>query len=120
MFADESDTVVSAIRKDAVECHKYTMCFMWASVYQNISTILSDFDIEKYRITKNWTDENNRPLSCELEDGVVRAFDFVILVGKESPFFEIVDEVIHVCGSLSPRHGASSGCGWRNGLLYGG
>jgi hypothetical protein len=22
--------------------------------------------------------------------------------------------------SLSPRHGASSGCGWRNGLLYGG
>jgi hypothetical protein len=23
-------------------------------------------------------------------------------------------------GSLSPRHGASSGCGWRNGLLYGG
>jgi len=26
----------------------------------------------------------------------------------------------HECGSLSPRHGASSGCGWRNGLQYGG
>jgi hypothetical protein len=25
----------------------------------------------------------------------------------------------HECGSLSPWHGASSGCGWRNGLLYG-
>jgi hypothetical protein len=24
------------------------------------------------------------------------------------------------CEPLSPRHGASSGCGWRNGLLYGG
>jgi hypothetical protein len=24
------------------------------------------------------------------------------------------------CGSLSPRHGTSSGCGWRNCLLYGG
>jgi hypothetical protein len=23
-------------------------------------------------------------------------------------------------GSLSPRHGASLGCGWRNGLIYGG
>jgi hypothetical protein len=23
-------------------------------------------------------------------------------------------------GSLSPQHGASSGCGWRNGLQYGG
>ena len=26
----------------------------------------------------------------------------------------------HECGTLSPRHGASSGCGWRNGLQYGG
>ena len=26
----------------------------------------------------------------------------------------------HERGSLSPRHGASSGCGWRNGLQYGG
>jgi hypothetical protein len=25
-----------------------------------------------------------------------------------------------ISGSLSPRHGASSGCGWRNGLRYGG
>jgi len=24
-----------------------------------------------------------------------------------------------ISGSLSPRHGASSGCGWRNGLYYG-
>ena len=27
---------------------------------------------------------------------------------------------LRVCGSLSPRHGASSGCGWRNGFRYGG
>ena len=25
-----------------------------------------------------------------------------------------------ISGSLSPRHGASLGCGWRNGLQYGG
>jgi len=25
-----------------------------------------------------------------------------------------------ISGSLSPRHGPSSGCGWRNGLQYGG
>jgi hypothetical protein len=28
--------------------------------------------------------------------------------------------VIHECGSLSPWHGASSSCGWRNSLQYGG
>jgi len=28
--------------------------------------------------------------------------------------------MIHVIsGSLSPRHGTSSGCGWRNDLRYG-
>jgi hypothetical protein len=30
----------------------------------------------------------------------------------------VVAVVVHECGSLSPRHGAASGCGWRNGLLY--
>jgi len=30
------------------------------------------------------------------------------------------DISFHECGSLSPWCGASSGCGWRNGLLYGG
>ena len=32
----------------------------------------------------------------------------------------IIRKMFCVCGSLSPRHGASSGCGWRNGLRYGG
>ena len=36
------------------------------------------------------------------------------------PFGSCSALLIHGCGSLSPRHGASSGCGWRNGLLYGG
>ena len=35
-------------------------------------------------------------------------------------FIIIIILNIHECGTLSPRHGASSGCGWRNGLLYGG
>jgi hypothetical protein len=32
----------------------------------------------------------------------------------------VLSAAYHECGSLSPRHGASSGCGWRNGFLYGG
>jgi hypothetical protein len=28
----------------------------------------------------------------------------------------VVLEISMISGSLSPRHGASSGCGWRNGL----
>jgi hypothetical protein len=35
--------------------------------------------------------------------------------------FKIADSpTCHVSGSTSPRHGASSGCRWRNGLRYGG
>ena len=37
---------------------------------------------------------------------------------KFTPYNLSSDYVIS--GSLSPRHGASSGCGWRNGLRYGG
>jgi hypothetical protein len=55
---------------------------MWAGTYHNISTILKDFDIGIYRGIGNWTDEYNRPLLCELEDGVVRTFEFVILARK--------------------------------------
>ena len=32
----------------------------------------------------------------------------------------IVSNTAKISGSLSPRHGTSSGCGWRNGLQYGG
>jgi hypothetical protein len=50
--------------------------------------------VEKYRSRGNWTDENNKPLLCELEDGVVRTIQLAIVVRKRSPFFEIIDDVI--------------------------
>jgi hypothetical protein len=93
-FTNASDTVESAFREDGVECPNVRTCFMWATIYRNFSTILTDIDIENYRLMKKWTDENNRPLLCELEDGVVRTFDYAILFRKRSPFFEIIDEVI--------------------------
>ena len=43
-----------------------------------------------------------------------------IFVDKRSINISSITPIICVCGSLSPRHGASSGCGWRNGLRYGG
>jgi hypothetical protein len=42
---------------------------------------------------------------------------------RETPFcFNCSSTLLRpaISRSLSPRHGASSGCGWRNGLQYGG
>jgi len=48
---------------------------------------------------------------------------------KYQPFLKFEDDAVLsmligvnyvISGSLPPRHGASSGCGWRNGLQYGG
>jgi hypothetical protein len=50
--------------------------------------------MEYYRRMEGWTDENNRPLLCELEDGVVRRIDLAIVVRKRSPFFEVIDNVV--------------------------
>jgi hypothetical protein len=94
LFRDPSDPVESAIRKDALELRTMNNGFLWATVYHNISTILTDFDIENYRRKKFLTHENNKPLLCELEDGVVRTVDFAILVRKKSPFFEIINDVM--------------------------
>jgi hypothetical protein len=72
---------------------EYT-CFKWASIYHNISTILTDLNIEIYRGKKKWTDENNRPLLCELEDSAVRTLHYAVLVRYRSPFFEFINDVI--------------------------
>jgi hypothetical protein len=45
--------------------------------------------VDTYRARWNWTDENNRPLLCELEDGVVRTFKLALLLKKGTPFFWI-------------------------------
>ena len=94
LFPDTSDPVDSAIVKGAVECPDEPTCFMWAAKYRNISTILNDWNTGIYRSEKNWTDVNNRPLLCELEDGAVRTFDVSILVKKRSPFFESINDVM--------------------------
>jgi hypothetical protein len=94
MFPDTSDTVDSAIIKDAVECPDDRTCFIWASMYHNISTILNDLRTGIVRGNENLMDENHRPLLCELEDSVVRTVDFAILVRKRSPFFDFINNVV--------------------------
>jgi hypothetical protein len=93
-FNDISDPVDSTIRNQALHCDDESMCFTWAAVYHNISTIMYDLEMETYRRREDWTDKNNRPLLCELEDGVVRTIDFAIEVRKRSPFFQVMDNVV--------------------------
>ena len=94
LFPDTSDPVDSASIKNAVECPNPFTCFIWASTYHNISTILDDVYMGYYRGKVNWADEYNRTLLCELEDGVVRTFDFTVWMRKRSPFFELINDVL--------------------------
>jgi hypothetical protein len=71
ILPENSDSVDTPILKNALSCPNDT-CFTWATLYRDISTILDDFSGEYYRLIGNWTDENNRSLLCELEDGVIR------------------------------------------------
>jgi hypothetical protein len=92
---DTSEPVDTAIVKKAVECRDEPTCLLWAAKYHNISAILNDLNIGDYRAEKKFTDENNRPFLCELEDGVVRSFEFAILLRKRSPFFEFINDVLN-------------------------
>ena len=56
---------------------------------------------------------------------VICVLVFTVLCIVCTVFFIVSTVCVCVCfsmwgGSLSPRHGASSDCGWRNGLRYGG
>jgi hypothetical protein len=93
-YVNSSDPVDIAILKYAAGFADYDTCFKWAAVYYNISTILYDFKTESYSQLGNWTDENNRPLLCELEDGILRTFDFVFLVNEGHPLLEYINDVI--------------------------
>ena len=96
LYADSSDLVDTTIAKDAVQCPDEDTCFIWAAVYQNFTTILSDHDLENFLVMGNWTDENNKPFLCELEDGVVRTTEIAIMFRKRSPFFKFIDNILRV------------------------
>ena len=80
--------------------HKYVRCpdrgssFNWAAVYQNMSIVFDNLNIEICRDMGKLTDENNRPLLCELEDGGVASIDIVLLVLRGSPFLELINDII--------------------------
>jgi hypothetical protein len=94
LFTDTSDHVQSEIVKNALECPDDETCLIWATVYHTISFILSDLVFEIDRSRRKMRDENNRPIICELENGVVRTLNVAILFSKRSPLFEIINDVI--------------------------
>jgi hypothetical protein len=93
-FSDTSESLNSAILKKAVHCPDGDTCFKWAAVCQNLSTILDDIAVQKLRANGKWSNENNMPLLCALEDGVVRTYGFVFLVRNGIHFLELINDVI--------------------------
>jgi hypothetical protein len=95
VLTDTSDHVHSEIVKNALECPDDETCLKWATVYHNISFIISDFVLEIDRNRRKLRDENNRPIICELENGVVvGTLNVAIMVSKRSPLFDIINDVI--------------------------
>jgi hypothetical protein len=94
LFNHTPDVIESAVLRDALQLPDEVTCFIWATVYHNMSTVLHELEMENYRGRRNWTDENNRPLLCELEDGVVRSLDAAISGRKGSPFIPIIDDIL--------------------------
>jgi hypothetical protein len=93
-FNESSDTVGSAILRKMVLCPDEGICMKWASQYRNISTLRSEFAAEYSNSIGSSTDENNRPLLCDLEDGVIVYLEAVLAVLKGNPLLEHINNVI--------------------------
>jgi len=93
-FPNSSESLNSAILRNAVRCPNRDTCFKWAAVCQNFSTILDDIGVEILRANGKWSNENNMPLLCGLENGVVRTHGSVFLVRNGRHFLELINDVI--------------------------
>jgi hypothetical protein len=78
-----------------VFCPDSLTCFKWASKYQNISIFMFDMFKDILKSDSNWTDEYNRPLLCELEDGTFAVYDVGMAVLKGHPLLEHINDVIN-------------------------
>jgi hypothetical protein len=93
-YAHSSGTIDFSLLENSARCPDHGTCCKWATVYHNISTILHDLKTEIYRQLGNSTDENNIPLLCELEDGLIRNLEFVFLVNEGNPLLEYINDII--------------------------
>jgi hypothetical protein len=94
-FTNATNSVDLAILKNAVRCPDEDTCFMWATVYHNISTLLDDIFVEYFHQQGYWwADEYYRPLLCELEDGVVTTYGNVLVVKNGRFLLELINDVI--------------------------
>lgn len=93
-FNDPTDNVGSAILRKMVLCPQESICLKWASQYRNISTLRSEFLTEYSHSIGFSTDENNKALVCDLEDGDVVYFEAVLAVLKGNPLLQHINDVI--------------------------
>jgi len=93
-FHNVSYSTDSAILSKAVRCPDLGTSLNWATVYQNISIVTGNLVIEFIRNMGKLTDENNKPLLCELEDGGVGTLDMVLLVIRGCPLLELINDII--------------------------
>jgi hypothetical protein len=93
-FNESWKPVYFDILKESVPCPTLYECLKWAADYQNFSTIVDDFTKEVWRAAGFSTDENNRPLLCELEDGDVAKVDFTFIVDKGNPILKYINDVM--------------------------
>jgi hypothetical protein len=93
-FNELPGSVYSAILGKSVRCPDVGTLFKWAANYQNLTTVINDLNMKILRDLGKLTDENNRALLCELQDGSLSNVYVVLLVLRGSPLLEFINDVI--------------------------
>jgi hypothetical protein len=93
-FEEVPGSVDSAILKKSVRCPDIGASLKWAAVYQNMSLVFDNLNIEIFHDMGKLTDENHRPLLCELENGGVGNMELVLLVPRGCHLLELLNVII--------------------------
>ena len=94
LFDNVPESVDSDILKNPARSPDLCASLNWAAFYQNMSILFDNLNIEFSRDMGKLTDENKRPLLCELEDAGVACLELVLLVIRGNLLLELINNII--------------------------
>jgi hypothetical protein len=88
------ETELSKIQRYLANCPTFWVCFNWARFQKNVSLLLGDLSVEYSYAAGFLVGENNKPLLCKLEDGVIFPASLTMMMFHGDPLMRRVNEII--------------------------
>ncbi|PSN29099.1 hypothetical protein C0J52_28382 [Blattella germanica] len=93
-FNDSSDPIAMAILKNRIHCPDYDTFIHWGANYHNFSSLINNVKLEYFFWNQTLIDENNKPMICQLDDGIMYHKHVTMIMTKGNPLIPLISDII--------------------------